>query len=92
MGNESADAGAKAALAIANKDMLTDIPLGVNEVMSDPEYAKLTPKETGQRKTSFLYTIPKLMVQTSTCFLGHQHDGNDGRGGTVKNMMGKDGT
>ena len=26
MGNESADAGAKAALAIANKDMLTDIP------------------------------------------------------------------
>ena len=34
MGNETADAGAKTALVIANNDMLTDIPLGINEVMS----------------------------------------------------------
>ena len=34
VGNETADAGAKAALTNANKDMLTDIPLGNNEVMS----------------------------------------------------------
>ena len=34
MGNETADAGAKAALVIANKDMLTYVPLGINEVMS----------------------------------------------------------
>ena len=26
---------------------------------------------------------------TSTCVLGHQHDGNDGRGGTVNKMMGE---
>ena len=31
MGNETADAGAKGGLTIANKDMLTDIPLGINE-------------------------------------------------------------
>ena len=34
MGNETADYGAKTALAIANNDMLTDIPLGINEVVS----------------------------------------------------------
>ena len=32
---------------------------------------------------------PKLLVQSATCLLGHKHDENTGRGGTVKNVMGK---
>ena len=41
------------------------------------------------KENQFPLPNPKLVGKSSTCLLGHQHDGNDGRGGTVNNMMGK---
>ena len=41
------------------------------------------------KENQFPLPNPKLSVQSSTCLLGHQREGNDGRGGTVKNMVGK---
>ena len=41
------------------------------------------------KENQFPVPNPKLPDKSSTCLLGHQHDGNDGRGGTVNNMIGK---
>ena len=41
------------------------------------------------KENQFPVPNPKLPDKSSTCVLGHQHDGNDGRGGTVNNMIGK---
>ena len=58
--------------------------------MNQPWIRKASTRGDWTKENQFPLPNPKLVGKSSTCLLGHKHDGNDGTGGTVKNMMGED--
>ena len=56
--------------------------------MNRPRVLKACTRGGWTKENQIPVPNPKLVDKSSTCLLGHHHDGNDGRG-TVKNMMGK---